>query len=194
MAFPLAVVAEVMEVVAKEAPQDFIVGYRISPEEIHGDAIGYTYKEAVQLIAEVVKYQLDYVHLSLWDGYSSRPKGVDKTYAELFREVLDDETKLMLVGGVFGEEVARDAVENYGDLIAVGRGTLVEPLFAEKVMLGQGDTILSEVSPETLDYIKWTPGLFEVFSHQDSLALPKIPGAESIYHLHTGRFDMYSKK
>lgn len=69
MAFPLAVVAEVMEVVAKEAPQDFIVGYRISPEEIHGDAIGYTYKEAVQLIAEVVKYQLDYVHLSLWDGY-----------------------------------------------------------------------------------------------------------------------------
>ena len=90
-----------------------------------------------------------------------RPQGVDKTYAELFREVLDDETKLMLVGGVFGEEAARDAVENYGDLIAVGRGTLVDPLFAEKVMLGQGDTILSEVSPETLDYIKWTPGLFE---------------------------------
>lgn len=194
IAFPLAVVAEVMDVVAKEAPQDFIVGYRISPEEIHGDAIGYTYKESVQLIAEVVKYQLDYIHLSLWDGYSSRPQGVDKTYAELFREVLDDETKLMLVGGVFGEEAARDAVENYGDLIAVGRGTLVDPLFAQKIMLGQGDTIISEVSPETLDYIKWTPGLFEAFSRQDSLGLPKIPGAESIYHLHTGRFDMYSKK
>lgn len=193
-AFPLAVVAEVMDVVAKEAPQDFIVGYRISPEEIHGDAIGYTYQESVQLIAEVVKYQLDYIHLSLWDGYSSRPQGVDKTYVELFREVLDDETKLMLVGGVFGEEVARDAIENYGDLIAVGRGTLVDPLFAQKIMLGQGDTILSEVSPETLDYIKWTPGLFEAFSRQDSLGLPKIPGAESIYHLHTGRFDMYSKK
>lgn len=103
--FPLAVVAEVMDVVAKEAPQDFIVGYRISPEEIHGDAIGYTYQESVQLIAEVVKYQLDYIHLSLWDGYSSRPQGVDKTYAELFREVLDDETKLMLVGGVLEKKL-----------------------------------------------------------------------------------------
>lgn len=65
MAFPLAVVKEVKRVVAEAGPENFIIGYRISPEEIHGDGIGYTYKESIQLIAQVVKQELDYIHLSL---------------------------------------------------------------------------------------------------------------------------------
>ena len=65
MAFPLAVVKEVKRVVAEEGPKDFIIGYRISPEEIHGDAIGYTYNESTQLIAQVVKQELDYIHVVL---------------------------------------------------------------------------------------------------------------------------------
>ncbi|EFQ57302.1 hypothetical protein HMPREF9176_1729 [Streptococcus downei F0415] len=65
MAFPLAVVDEVKRVVAQYAPDDFIIGYRISPEEIHGDTIGYTYKEALELIKEVIKKELDYPSLPL---------------------------------------------------------------------------------------------------------------------------------
>ncbi len=139
----------------------------------------------------MVKQELDYIHLSLWAGYGSGPADIDKSYAQLFKEVIDASTKLMIVGGVFSEEEAQDAVENYADLIAVARGTLVEPQFAKKVLEGHGEEILHEISPESLDYVTWTPGLKEAFSRADSLGLPKMPGGESIYHLHTGRFDMF---
>ncbi|MCC9682631.1 NADH-dependent flavin oxidoreductase, partial [Streptococcus agalactiae] len=189
MAFPLAVVEEVKRVVAEEAPKNFIIGYRISPEEIHGTDIGYTYKEAVQLISEVAKFELDYIHLSLWGGYNSTPVNIEQSYAELFKEALDNQTKLLIVGGVFSEDSARDAIENYADLIAVARGTLLDPLFAKKIVEGNGDTIFHKITPENIDYVSWTTGLKEVLSREDSVGLPPLPGAESIRPLHTGRFD-----
>lgn len=194
MAFPLAVVREVKRVAQEEEPADFIIGYRISPEEIHGSEIGYTYKESTQLIAQVVKEELDYIHLSLWGGYASGPFGSSKNYAQLFREVLDDQTKLLIVGGVFSEEEAQDAVESYSDLIAVGRGTLVDPQFGQKIMEGKGQTILREINPESLAYSSLTPGLKEAFTRKDSSGLPPLPGGLSIQDQHTGRFDMFYKE
>lgn len=194
MAFPLAVVNEVVNTVKKNGPDDFIIGYRISPEEIHGFNIGYDYEESAKLVSEIIKYGLDYIHLSLWEGYDSGPKNKQKTYANIFNEVLDDETKLLIVGGVFEEQSAEDAIENYADLIAVGRGTLVEPQFAKKIIEGKGNTIYHKISPENLDYVRWTPGLLEAFSREDSVGLPPIPGGESIRTLHTGKFDMFYQK
>lgn len=194
MTFPLAIVNEVINVVKANGPQDFIVGYRISPEEIHGSDIGYTYQESIKLISEIIKYELDYIHLSLWDGYASGPKNNEASYAELFKKVLDDQTKLLIVGGVFSEESARDAIENYADLIAIGRGTLVDPQFGKKIMEKKGNTILQEISPEALNYVHWTQGLLEAFSREDSLGLPPVPGGEMIRSFHTGKFDMFYKK
>lgn len=190
MAFPLAVVEEVKRVVAEEAPSDFIVGYRLSPEEIHGPDVGYDYKEATALVAEIVKNELDYIHLSLWGGYNSTPKGVSQSYAELFKAVLDDQTKLLAVGGIFSEESARDAVENYTDIAVVGRGTLIDPQFGRKIEEGRGEEIFHEISPENMAYVSWTEGLKEGFTREDSLGLPPLPGGETIRHLHTGRYDM----
>lgn len=190
MAFPLDVVKEVKAIVDEYAPKDFIIGYRISPEELHGKNIGYDYKEALSLISEVIKYELDYIHLSLWAGYNSKPENSEKSYAELFREILDDKTKLLIVGGIFGEDTATDAIENYADLIAVARGTLIDPNFAKKITEGKGDTILHKISPETVEYSHLTPGLLEAFSREDSLGLPPLPGGETIRHLHTGKYDI----
>ena len=190
MAFPLAVVKEVKAIVDEYAPKDFIIGYRISPEELHGKNVGYDYTEALTLISEVIKYELDYIHLSLWAGYNSKPENSEKSYAELFKEILDDKTKLLIVGGIFGEDTATDAIENYADLIAVARGTLIDPNFAKKVTEGKGDTILHKISPETVEYSHLTPGLLEAFSREDSLGLPPLPGGETIRHLHTGKYDI----
>lgn len=183
MAFPLAVVKEVQRVVSEYAPRDFMVGYRISPEEIHGDTVGYTYKESRQLIKKVVEQKLDYIHLSLWDGHDSSPKGSKKSYAELFKEVLDPETKLIIVGNVFSEAEAQRAIEKYADLIAVGRGTLIDPIFGQKIMTGAGDTIVPEISPEQLERSQLTPGLFKIFTCADTLGLHKLPNNPSIYGL-----------
>lgn len=194
MAFPLAVVKEVKRVVEKYAPKDFIVGYRISPEEIHGDEVGYSYREAQALIREVIKYELDYIHLSLWEGYASKPVGSDRTYAEHFKSILDNQTKLIIVGGVFSEEDAQDAIaQTPTDLIAVGRGTLIDPLFGQKIKEGRGDEIVHQISPEQLEQTAWTSGLREAFTREDSLGLPELPGHDSITELHTGKYDSAEK-
>lgn len=194
MAFPLAVVKEVKRVVEKYAPKDFIVGYRISPEEIHGDEAGYSYREAQALIREVIKYELDYIHLSLWEGYASKPVGSDRTYAEHFKSILDNQTKLIIVGGVFSEEEAQDAIaQTPTDLIAVGRGTLIDPLFGQKIKEGRGNEIVHQISPEQLEQTAWTSGLREAFTREDSLGLPELPGHDRITELHTGKYDSAEK-
>ena len=194
MAFPLAVVKEVKRVVEKYAPKDFIVGYRISPEEIHGDEVGYSYREAQALIREVIKYELDYIHLSLWEGYASKPIGSDRTYAEHFKSILDNQTKLIIVGGVFSEEEAQDAIaQTPTDLIAVGRGTLIDPLFGQKIKEGRGNEIVHQISPEQLEQTAWTSGLREAFTREDSLGLPELPGHDRITELHTGKYDSAEK-
>ena len=189
MRFPLAVVREVKRVVEEAGVKNFIIGYRLSPEEIHGTDIGYTYKESLQLVEAIVKEDLDYIHLSLWGGYDSKPEGADQSFGSLFKAVLDDETKLIIVGNIFSEEAARDAVENYTDIIAVGRGTLIDPEFGQKIMNGKGDTIVHEVTPEHVPNMHLTPGLFEAFTRTDSLGLPPLPGAETIYDQHRGTYD-----
>lgn len=132
MRFPIEVTRAIFDVVEKEAPDDFIVGFRISPEEIHEDSVGYDYRDSTQLIKVLCEeFDLDYVHLSLVQ-YDGKPEGQDKTFAELFREVLDDQTKLMIVGNVMSEADAVDAIR-YADLVAVARATLIDPEFGLKI-------------------------------------------------------------
>lgn len=189
MAFPLAVVKEVKRVVRNSAPKDFIVGYRVSPEEIHGKDVGYDYKESLQLIQEVDKHELDYIHLSLAKGFDSKPLNVEKSYGQLFKNVLDSKTQLLVVGDVFSEKAANEAVTQHSDLIAVARGTLIDPEFGKKILEGRGSEIMNRISPDTLSYARLTEGLKEAFSREDYLGLPPLPGAESIRHLHTGKYD-----
>lgn len=189
MHFPLAVIQEVKKVIKANAPEDFILGYRLSPEELHTHGEGYNYHDSIAFVKKIIPYELDYLHLSLWAGYNSKPEKSNQSYAELFKTVLDEQTKLIIVGGVFDESAAKDAVENYADLIAIARGTLIEPQFGKKIVEGRGREILHEISPESVPYSQLTDGLLEAFSRDDSIGLPPLPGANSIRSLHTGKYD-----
>lgn len=164
-AFPLAVSKEVFEVVRKYAPQDFIIGYRISPEEINPDNVGYTWHESTKLIDDLTNnFDFDYIHLSLPD-YKAKPKDSDKTFAELFRPVIGKETKLIIVGDVMNQEAAEDALK-YTDLVAAGRAQIIDANFAAKVVADEGDTVITELSDEEEKEQALTPGLREVMDKQ----------------------------
>lgn len=181
MNFIMAVTAEVFWVVKTYAPKDFIVGYRISPEEIHGDTVGYDYRESNELIHKLATtFDFDYIHLSL-PAYNAKPAGVDQTYAALAQPELPAETKLMIVGNVMSEDDAKDALKET-DLVAVGRATLIDPQFGLKISEGRGDEIIREISPEQVKRSKLTPGLINLFS--DPKMEPHLPGRETIYALH----------
>ncbi|EQC60097.1 NADH-dependent oxidoreductase [Limosilactobacillus fermentum] len=104
---------------------------------------------------------MDYLSLSIWGGYDAKPKGADQSFGQIFKQIVGDDTKVMVVGGVFSEAAAADAVANHTDLIGVGRGTLIDPLFGKKILDDQGDTIVSQISPEQVKKAAWTPGLLK---------------------------------
>ncbi|MRI86225.1 NADH-dependent oxidoreductase [Aerococcaceae bacterium WS4759] len=180
MAFPLAVVAEVKRVIVEaNAPADFILGYRISPEEIHGDNIGYSFRESLKLAKELSKYELDYLHISLRGGYASTPidESEQTSLAELFKEAIGPETALITVSEVFDLNSAEDAL-NYGDLVAIARAALIEPEFLEKIRQGKAEQIAQAISPQRMPIVKWPNGLIEWLTGENTL--PDVPGIETI--------------
>lgn len=197
MNFPLAVVKEVMATVKEYAPKDFIVGYRISPEEIHGKNIGYTWHESTKLIDTITKnYDLDYIHLSM-PHFDAKPgdamlldtekadsefKDSQKPFATLFKPYLNG-AKEIIVGDVNNRQKAEEAIA-LADLVAVGRENIIDPLFAEKILHGEDDQIVAEITVEQAKENHMTPGLIDTYSGP-AAAIP-LPGAENIKSLHQG--------
>lgn len=178
MKFPLAVVKEVCRVVEESGRKDFIIGYRISPEEIHEENFGYSYKESTQLIDAVLAYPLDYIHLSLMTQYDQKATNSDRTYSELFKEVIADRAKLIIVSNVFSQTDAEKALE-YGDLVGIGRASLIDPEFGKKIIENRGDEIVSTLTQAQFDKAKWPPVLSQMYK-SGNYPLPPMPGIETI--------------
>lgn len=167
-AFPLAVANEVFRVVKKYAPANFIVSYRISPEEINPDSVGYTWHESTKLIDELTsQFDFDYIHLSM-GSYKEKPQDSEKTFAELFTPFLGDGTKLIIVGGVMDQAAAEDALK-YTDLVAAGRSQIIDANFSAKVVKNHGEDVITKMSDQEEAEQKVTPGLREVFDQKTNL-------------------------
>jgi len=175
MNFPLAVAEEVFKVVDEYAPEGFIVGYRISHEEVHGENVGYTVEESLQLIDKLLEFPLDYVHISLFTGYDSKPAGSNETYNELFYEKVDGRAKVITVSTVFNADDALKALD-HSDMVAIGRGALVEPEFFKKVKEENTKAIRSKVD-DNLDELAIPSSCIDWFLEEGS-ALPPLPGLE----------------
>lgn len=197
MNFPVAVVQSVMEAVQKYAPQGFIVGYRISPEEIHGENVGYTWHESTQLIDRLTKeFNLDYIHLSMLQ-YDAKPGDAllmdteqaaqqfddsDQPFATLFKPYLNG-AKEVIVGSVTSQEQAERAL-GLADLVAAGRENLIDPLFAHKVLTGHADQVVTTLTADQARASHLTPGLIANFS-APQMGIP-INRADDMKNLHTG--------
>lgn len=81
MRFPLAVVDAVKEVRKRMNRPDFIIGYRITPEEAGEN--GLTMGQTLQLIDALADKQVQYVHLSLQGFYNKARREADTTKSRL---------------------------------------------------------------------------------------------------------------
>lgn len=171
MNFALEVSKEVFRVVREYAPENFIVGYRISPDEIHGKNIGYTWHESQQLVKKLMETcDFDYLHISLLQ-YDAKPEDSDKTFCELLREVLPAETKLLVAGGISTYEKMVDAL-NYVDIISMGRATLIDPRIAYKLLNGKQDEIYLEFNEESVAQSNLTSGVISMVAQVPEFAMP----------------------
>ncbi|HZK28411.1 MAG TPA: NADH-dependent flavin oxidoreductase [Thermoclostridium sp.] len=174
MAFPLAVLKKVKEVAAQQANKDFIVGYRISPEEVHGENIGYTVDESVKLINKVIENGADYLHVSTLD-YKAMPGagGKGEPIAQTVYKSINKTVPMILAGNILTPEDALAALE-YTDIVALGRAVIIDPDFVVKVREGRANEIEKSVEGR-LEQLRLSKQLVDFWSMENT-ALPPLNG------------------
>ncbi|KUO96277.1 NADH-dependent flavin oxidoreductase [Ferroacidibacillus organovorans] len=147
LTFPLMIVDEVTRVVKEHAKNEFLIGYRFSPEEAyeHGLKMEDTYA-----LIDALKYKaLDYLHVSATD-YRTPPKsGEDQSASRIALIVKRAGADLPVigVGSIKTPDDALDALSSTGcTLIALGREIIIEPDWVQKVARGDEHAIATELS------------------------------------------------
>ncbi|MCM3411706.1 NADH-dependent flavin oxidoreductase [Metabacillus litoralis] len=149
MTFPLEVVDTVKKVVLEHAKEPFIVGYRFSPEE--PETPGITMDETLALVDALSNKGLDYLHVSLFDFFSTPRRGVEdltKTRISYLQETINDRVPLIGVGSIYSAEDARKAFETGVPLLALGRELIIDPDWVQKVSEGKEDEIVTEINKD----------------------------------------------
>lgn len=133
MAFPLAVIEAAKDAIEKHADQPFILGYRVSPEEL--EEPGITLDDTLALLNTLKTKNLDYIHLSLanYQQTSMRNKAEKTNVLEKIAAEIGNDVPLIGVGQVHTEADARQVLKSGAALVAIGRQLIVEPDWVEKV-------------------------------------------------------------
>ena len=141
MAFSLAVVDAVQAAVEKSAKHPFIVGYRISPEEMENPGI--TFQDTLALVEALAAKGLDYLHVStmnFWAG-SMRDEKDAESRTKLIYERVGNKLPIIGVGSISSPEQAEDVLATGVSLVALGRELLIEPHWLEKIKVDKAEQI-----------------------------------------------------
>lgn len=171
--FPVAVIDEVIKAKKAYANDDFIIGYRLSPEEAESPGISMEITE--ELIHQIANKPLDYIHVSLMDVNSVTREGKYKgeNRLKLIHQWINGRMPLIGIGSVFTAEDALNAVENIGvEYVALGREILLDYDFVAKIKEGREDEIINAFDPNREDQHYLTPNLWEQFN-QGFYPLPR---------------------
>ena len=127
MRFPLAVVAAVRKAIADHATRPFVLGYRITLDELHED--GLRIADSLSLVNRLIDAGIDYLHVSLADALEARPVDAPdgSTIIEIVRNHLDGRIPLIAAGRIRTPEQAGQAIAAGLSLVAVGQGLVMNP-------------------------------------------------------------------
>lgn len=141
MAFILKVIASVQTAVCNYATTPFIIGYRISPEEL--EIPGIRMADTLKLVDVLADQPIDYLHISLGDVW--QPSLNDKNDSEplvlKIKRQLAGRLPIIAVGGLKTPAEVEKVIEAGIDFAALGHESLYEPHWVQKVIADQIDTI-----------------------------------------------------
>ena len=177
MRFPLAVVDAIAAVRDKHQRNDFIIGYRFSPEEPQENGI--TMTETFALVDALVQKPLQYLHVSLHDFFSCARRGADsqRMRVDLLHQHIGGKLPLMAVGGLLtAAQIEKAWATGAAELIALGRAVLLNPNMAELLKSGEYDRIETELDPAQKAKYRYPENLWKR-NMQNAGFLPKVKGA-----------------
>lgn len=160
--FPLAIIEEVKQVIAKHATKPFLLGYRLSPEE-SSKADGLRMKDTYKLIDFLVEQNLDYIHASL-DHVASKPVDSqdEKTRLEWILERVNGKVPVLAAGSILTPDEALKAMELGLPLFAIGHALIMDPDWVEKAANGREAEIDTELKVAKLDQLQIPGKLWNV--------------------------------
>ncbi|MFC6322482.1 NADH-dependent flavin oxidoreductase [Companilactobacillus baiquanensis] len=141
MAFPFAVIDEAQKAIDKYAKKPFILGYRLSPEEV--EKPGITIEDTLAFVDEIKNKPIDYLHVSMGDVWrkSLNDPSVDKPLNLSIKEHLGKDIPLIGVGDIQSPADAQKVMDNGIEFAAIGRESLREPKWVQKVESGDENAI-----------------------------------------------------
>lgn len=154
--FPLAVIKTVNEVVNKYANGPFLVGYRISPEEIETPGIQL---EDSLFFVDKIKNKIDYLHLSMGDykRVSLNNPHNKKTLISQFAQHTYGVIPLIGIGSIETPKDVNAAMADGADLVAIGREFIREPQWVQKVASNDLNSIRTQISPSDMEELAIPP-------------------------------------
>ena len=174
MRFPLEIVDACCKIRDKYNKPEFIIGYRLSPEEPFEDGI--TMTETLALVRELVKKPIQYIHVSQKNYFQNarRGEGAGTPRLKLIHDEIKGKVALIGVGGLFTEkDINKALISGYTEFIGVGRASMINRDLATLLKEGKGDKIEVEVDDKHPEDYCFTKGIWAMI-HQGIDWLPKI--------------------
>ena len=179
MRFPLAVVDTVVAIREKHQRDDFIIGYRFSPEEPGDD--GLTMTETGALIDALVQKPLQYLHVSLWEFDKKIRRGGDtaQTRMQFIHDRINGKLPLIGVGNLFTADDILAAFETgWAEFIALGKTVMINPHIATQIREGREAEIETQLDPTRPDHYGFPDILWEFSVSGTQSWLPPVKGAD----------------
>ena len=142
MRFPLEVVDACCKLREKYNKPEFIIGYRLSPEEPFEDGI--TMTETMALVRALVKKPIQYIHVSEKNYFQEvrRGEGVGIPRLKIIHEETKGKTALIGLGGLYSDKDFNKALNSgYSDFIGTGRASMLNRDLAILLKEGKGDKL-----------------------------------------------------
>ena len=179
MRFPLAIIDAVVAVREKHRRNDFIIGYRFSPEEPGDD--GLTMNETGALIDALAQKPLQYLHVSLWEFDKKIRRGGDtaQTRMQFIHERINGKLPLIGVGNLFTADQILAAYETgWAEFIALGKTVMINPHIATQIREGREDEIETQLDPTRADHYGLPDTLWGFASSGTQSWLPPVKDKE----------------
>jgi 2,4-dienoyl-CoA reductase-like NADH-dependent reductase (Old Yellow Enzyme family) len=136
MRFHRILLDRVLDMKQAYGSKEFIIGYRLSPEEL--EEPGITLDDTIQLVDMLSKKDIDYIHLSQghYNNTSLRNTDDKTPIIHKIKTVIKNRVALIGAGGIHDIETSLDAQKQGYDLVALGTIALADPNILEHLKKG----------------------------------------------------------
>ena len=149
MNFLIKIVDAVCKIKEKFNRPDFIIGYRLSPEEPYENGI--TMNETMKLIKVLVNKPIQFIHISQNNYFQKvhRGEGEGEERLKVIHNITKGKVSLIGVGGLRSENDFKKACNSgFSEFIAAGIASILNRDLGILLKEGKGDEIKLELDPE----------------------------------------------